>query len=447
MLSFFKGAFTETHYFIILFFLIACAYTHAQSGLLFDVAATGTLGRVSLSLCLNGKGPFSCEDDNVEALTLRIGTTVPNHFYSSIGIKINTAGYAFEPFSCTPYSNGYCLFSASQLQPKRLSLIALNTTLSISRSVIALSVKGLTTRMGVNTSGHPRTFIITNTGSQPANHIACPKTESDSIEKITCNGCDRLMPSERCTIKITPSTIPSSDIANTQANPISLIIQGDNTNALTADVYVLTYGNFYQSGYLYSIIETIDPTQSIGGSVIAEYDAIDNQVGASWESQKNCNPILGRCTITHAHSGTQGNNTTEPTVGNTYRIISTFNQLDPPLDSSTYAAGICANAPSVNGYGGWYLPAICELGYGAHTERIDCGTQNKPVIPNIQTNLVDLNEPEAFHLKIPGNYWSSTEFNGRYAWYQYFSSDGFCYQDINPKFGQVGVRCARALIT
>lgn len=86
--------------------------TFSQSSLFFNVAATGAPANLSITLCLDGLGPLSCQKyDNVSALDLTINTTVPSHEYPSAGIKINTPGYT--PTNCTPASTGYCIFSVS----------------------------------------------------------------------------------------------------------------------------------------------------------------------------------------------------------------------------------------------------------------------------------------------------------------------------------------------
>ena len=104
--------------------MILSLYVHAGAGLLFNVTTTGTASDVSITLCLNGIGMISCQDYTVSALTLMITPAVPNHVYPSIGIKINTPGYTLGSFglNCSPNSNGFCLFSASQSQPKTISL-------------------------------------------------------------------------------------------------------------------------------------------------------------------------------------------------------------------------------------------------------------------------------------------------------------------------------------
>jgi hypothetical protein len=94
------------------FTLLIHQTVYGQTGLLFNVAATGNPAEIRLTLCLNGKGPLSCQDYTVSALSLNIMTTIPHHAYSSIGIKLNTPGYTITS-GCSVIKNGYCLFAAS----------------------------------------------------------------------------------------------------------------------------------------------------------------------------------------------------------------------------------------------------------------------------------------------------------------------------------------------
>ncbi|WP_412758134.1 DUF1566 domain-containing protein, partial [Legionella bozemanae] len=64
----------------------------------------------------------------------------------------------------------------------------------------------------------------------------------------------------------------------------------------------------------------------------------------------------------------------------------------------------------------WYLPAKDEL---------NCLYQNRDVIGGFS----------------PDVYWSSTEFDASYAWYQYF---GFGNQNTTVKIDDIRVRCVRA---
>ena len=109
---------------LIMLLLAPCQLMFAQSSLLFNVSSSGTPDSVSITLCLNGKGPLSCQQFTVTALTLSILTTIPNHSYPLAGIKINTPNYTIANVGvdCTPYDNGYCLFSVSNSTPKAFSI-------------------------------------------------------------------------------------------------------------------------------------------------------------------------------------------------------------------------------------------------------------------------------------------------------------------------------------
>ena len=106
-------------------FLSQTTFAAGGSGLLFDVSATGTPANFSITLCLNGKSALSCQNYTVSALNLSIRTTVPGHSYSTIGMKINTPGYALS--GCTPIANGYCLFSANDTTPTSVAVSSTST--------------------------------------------------------------------------------------------------------------------------------------------------------------------------------------------------------------------------------------------------------------------------------------------------------------------------------
>lgn len=105
--------------------LIGCvANAYCLTGSLFSVSATGASGDVSITLCLNGKGPFSCQNYQLNALDIAIKTTRPDHTYPNVGIKVNTDGYKIgqSGLDCIPISNGYCLFAASDTMIKTLQI-------------------------------------------------------------------------------------------------------------------------------------------------------------------------------------------------------------------------------------------------------------------------------------------------------------------------------------
>lgn len=123
--------------------------TVAGSGQFFNVTATGAPANLSLTLCLNGAGPFSCQNYTVSALNLSISTTIPNHVYPSVGIKVNTPNYALA--GCTPTPNGYCLFSASSTTST--SIAASSTTeFSVGGTLSGLSGTVILQNNGTNST-------------------------------------------------------------------------------------------------------------------------------------------------------------------------------------------------------------------------------------------------------------------------------------------------------
>ena len=74
----------------------------------------------SVILCLNGKGPISCQTYIAHASRLLIKTTVLNQSYPYAGIKILSSLYT--PSNCIQFENGYCLFSVDDTTPTVIEL-------------------------------------------------------------------------------------------------------------------------------------------------------------------------------------------------------------------------------------------------------------------------------------------------------------------------------------
>lgn len=109
--------------------LVTLVITHSSraDNTFFNVSAGGVPANLSITLCLNGNSPISCQIYTVSATNLNITTTIPNHTYPTAGIKVNTPGYGLS--GCTPISNGYCLFSVSDVLPAAISTNA-NATIN-----------------------------------------------------------------------------------------------------------------------------------------------------------------------------------------------------------------------------------------------------------------------------------------------------------------------------
>ncbi len=83
----------------------------AESGALFNITTNGTRENIDITLCLNGKGPVSCQKFTVSALNMMINTILPLHDYPACGIRVDTPGYMLS--GCIPSNNGFCLFSSN----------------------------------------------------------------------------------------------------------------------------------------------------------------------------------------------------------------------------------------------------------------------------------------------------------------------------------------------
>ena len=367
------------------------------------------------------------------------------------------------------------------------------TTLTTSASQLALSVRGLT-EFGVSgtppSSGLPRVITITNTGSNTAVNLVVtpPIWPAGTSSSTTCGST--LAASSSCTITITPGATATSNGTNpcssgTAPVPGAVQVSADNATAVSSDVVVLGYGCIYQGGYVYAFDDTTPNTGSVGGKVATTSDqaaaypdgifwSSNGEVGVSANVSYDVIPLISEGTSPPTYASAQsiynktyGNEATFPfpassnfaacsgaTNGacNTSNILALYgvyttnygiggipyNVSSGATNPSFYAAGLCKQ--TIDSYSDWYLPAICEMGYGSG----GCGIPDAPTLQNIQSSLID-----SSGLSAPaGIYWSSTEdsdFPQLFAWFEYFASGGGGGQGLNGKSTQLGVRCSRAL--
>ncbi|HVY06968.1 MAG TPA: hypothetical protein VHB46_13420 [Burkholderiales bacterium] len=313
---------------------------------------------------------------------------------------------------------------------------AASTTLSSSVSSLALSVTGLTEYgvSGTPSSGLARTITITNTGSAAANGLtATPSTALPSGTAITSNTCaSTLAPGASCAITITPGNTPNSAPGPTAPTPVNLNVSGSNTNTVGVSILVLTYGNVYQSGYIFAVDDTTPTTGSIGGKVAALVDQSGNMV---WQTAFNAIPGINETSVASSTS-CDGN---RDGACNTQKIVAQYSS-DP---ANSYAAGLCTQL--IDTRSDWYLPAICELGYDTTGSNTGCGTSSTPTVQNMQSNLEDLSVAGGPN----GNfYWSSTEYSSIPnidVWLQDFQTGGASGQLVANKGNNLLVRCARTL--
>lgn len=317
---------------------------------------------------------------------------------------------------------------------------------------LALSVSGhteygitATSGSGAQTSGVPRVITITNTGSLIATGLTLSSSNLPSGTSTSSTCGSSLASSASCTITVTPGTTASSDSSGSSCanggTPVAGTIQISSDNAATKaiSVLVLDYACIHQEGYIFAFDDTAAITGSVGGKVAA---TVDQNVGIVWDSSTNCSNSL-ECYETDADSTTNGANALG---GNTYLIYNVLTTENSELASS-YAAGLCTVA--ISGYSDWYLPAICEMGYGSSNA---CGSSVTPMLQNMQSNLIDIDSVSSVASGLTGGgdngrYWSSTEESGNpiAARIQYFGSGGGSHQDDPDKYSQRGVRCVRGL--
>lgn len=125
MRSFFRSAFNYLRNFLFLASLCIVQNGYTGTGLFFDVTGLGsTTYSVDFQLALNGLGPISRQNYSAYSLSLMIRSTIPNHVYSSAGIKMESPG--FRVAGLTPTTNGFYLFSVSDSSPAKIQIIPPN---------------------------------------------------------------------------------------------------------------------------------------------------------------------------------------------------------------------------------------------------------------------------------------------------------------------------------
>ncbi len=235
--------------------LVMSQNVFAGSGLLFKVSATGTPANVSITLCLNGKGPVSCQNYTVSASSLTISPVISNHVYPFIGIKINTPGYTLGNLGldCAPGSNGYCLFSASQSQAKTISLVvngALTLSSSLNPSVYnqsviftaAVSPNDATgtvtftdggTTIGSGTLSSGIATFTTSTLTAGTHNIVATYAGDSNFDDSTSNTVSQVVNVANQAITYT-STAPSATVGGATYTPTAISTSG-LTVAITVD--------------------------------------------------------------------------------------------------------------------------------------------------------------------------------------------------------------------
>lgn len=433
------------------------------------VPTTGITQTITAGNCPN---PFTLTSSNPSCtLTLQVTGNALNADIHG-GPKICQQGPDGNPSPLQCYqpsqSNGLNIIAAPPVN--------LSTTISASVNTLALK-----------TSGNPRKITLTNTGTSTASSVTySPSPALPSGTTITPANCGNIAPLGTCILTIAPGATPSAIAYNTSPTPITLSIQGINTNTLTPTLNILTFGSVYQSGYIYSIDDATPTTNSIGGKVatltnqaaafpsgiiwssdgagsvasnvssdiiplIAELSTVStnysnaNVAFISNYSNAGTNPFPASSLFLTCSGATDGqcNTANILTLYKTYVThYSTTKLLSPePTNPSFYAAGLCK--ANIGGYADWYLPAICEMGPTIG------GSGCVPSTPNMVTNLPSLLSSSCTGTScLTSFYWSSTESSSSpaiSAWFQSFAPSGGSASSQGSKVGRLNVRCSRAL--
>ncbi len=301
---------------------------------------------------------------------------------------------SYQPKVCQIAPNGlpspYLCYQAASSDAINVSYIASqpDSYLSVSTDFIALSVNDPALNPAL--TGHTRYFTITNKGPNTAFYVRYAAVTPIPTNTQITDGCNSapLGVNETCQISIQPGSTPNTT-GSALVLPTILLVYGSNTNILIPSFQVFTYKNLYQSTYIYSIIDNNDLDKSIGGSGI---DLINTSTAINWSNTYNDVPGVTFGSSSNCYAAVDGKCNTG--------AITSFYSSDL---SQNYAAAYCENK-TTGGYTDWYLPAICELGYGdvvISGGAESCGSSTAPLTQNVLSALG--NDVSSYLL------WSSTQ--------------------------------------
>lgn len=261
--------------------------------------------------------------------------------------------------------------------------------------------------------GNPRVITVANTGSQPALTMTVDSSLLPALTTVTANTCTGTLAAlASCSFTITPGT-------NATTLPVTVTVKGSNTNTVSTAVNVLKYGSTYQNGIVFALDDTTANTGSVGGKATAQTEA----AAGPWSPTD--------LQATAAGSLTDG-------AANTVAILATYS--DPLVYPSTAVAARACNEFS-GGASGWYLPAICELGYDQTGAGTGCGSAASPLVQNVQSSLVDNSVvPGA-----PGTFWSSTDVSPTTSAWAHHLEGGNTFQVATNKAVPERLLCVRQL--
>jgi len=224
---------------------------HAAGGLFFDVQSGGDPANIEISLCLNGKGPVSCQKYTLSGLNVAIKANVPTHPqpYPIAGIRIITPGYILNCPQTPPTPNpwpptGYCLFSAGNINSEAQEFV--------------IQKEGHFTVGGTITGLHQSGLILQNNGTDDlpvasnATQFTFPTALSGTynvtiLQNPTGQQCTVMNGSGTVNGDVTNVSVICSDLSYTISGTISgltlpgLVLQNNGTDDLNVPANATTF--------------------------------------------------------------------------------------------------------------------------------------------------------------------------------------------------------------
>lgn len=321
------------------------------------------------------------------------------------------------------------------------------TTISASVSDVVLATDGIFTAE----SGAPqlpakaRTITITNTGAEVAVNVQYSVSPAlPAGTSISPANCGNIAPAASCVVTITPGSTPTA-APNQVPTPSVITFQGTNTPSVTTNAIVLTYGNIYQGGFVFAIDDSTAATTSVQGKVVTQ---TDQSTGISWSTNDtNIVPGINYDSTTATPVPALPASPPAPPyqacdgsfdgLCNSNNIRLYFAAQAMPIN--LYAAGYCDG--TISGFNDWYLPAMCELGYG----RALCGNAGTPTAQNVGSNILGRYYGTALvnfanlAFSPPDSYWSSTTIEGIVVPGEYTPYYIYFYELAPPPGGSAAV--------
>ena len=292
--------------------------------------------------------------------------------------------------SCTlTYNPGSTYVTSTQFPIQGSNTNEVSAVISVSPAILEISSNSVV--LAMDTSFQPstgttpavssisRTLTITNTSSFPASNVTYTYSSLPVGTTITPSDCGTIgvSPHNTCVLQIKPGINPSS-AAGLKPTPSTISISGINTNTVLSAITVLTYGNKYQGGYVFSMDDSPAADLNIGGKVSSFAPVYQ---GIAWDPTSQCSD--GKCAPIPGASPVNG-------AANTTSIINTLSAAPYNALPNTYAASVCDQYVAAS-FNDWYLPASCEMGFEPSTSvgYQVCVSNSYPIIQNI-INVVNV---------------------------------------------------------